>query len=506
MKLADSRDIARCLDLAWEQVGTSDSDLDLPDVINFADTDFRWEAYRQTLLGKILAGDYKPASVDIVDLPKNILTVRPLSRLSLDRRLAYEAAVLAAAPQIDKIIPASVYSSRWWKRQQRLLGPVGSWLRMQREARSLHKREPSLLLARTDVTAFYEYVDNDILTSDLESISIPGWSVELISNFLDAFNHLGNAWGIPQGFDTSGLLANLYLLPVDSEISRNRLKHFRYSDDIYIFGNSWVELRQAIIDITGTLRNRHLTLSSSKTRIIPSNLIVKEFEEAEKDAINYGITVDSPKTRAELWDFFDRTVAEERIDPRDLKFALSQLSRVHDDYAVFWLTSNLGEIPHVSREALYYLAQFHREEPKLGQSVVELLSNSKLFLYPFAQQHLLIYLIRQGVRLPEAREVAWRLLLDRNKESFVREFAARYLGLFGVAGDGARLKQEFQQETHTRVRRALLVAIHEANVSSRQWLRSVANAIPELGDTAAYLKTEPAEIPLPITRKSYAWS
>src|SRR5262249_7455211 len=154
---------------------------------------------RARLISEIVFGQYKPSHVEVVDLPKDRLMVRPLSRLRLGARLSYEAAVLGSGLAIDSVIPREVYSYRWWKRKQRILGPVGSWLRMQRAARKHHKVNPGLLLARTDVTAFYESIDVEILLSDLHAVPMDDWAIEVLGGSLRAFNALGSVWGIPQG-------------------------------------------------------------------------------------------------------------------------------------------------------------------------------------------------------------------------------------------------------------------------------------------------------------------
>jgi hypothetical protein len=188
MAAVEREAIREHLNLAWSQLGTSSGDLDMPDPIAHADIVTNWSTFRHKLTQRILDRTCEPSQVEIVDLPKNRLTVRPLARLELEHRLAYEAAVLASVQQIDSMIPRAVRSYRWWKRKRRLLGLAGSWIRMQRDARLLHQKQPSLLLARTDVTSFYEHVDAEILIDCLAPLPIPAWAIENLGNFLRAFN------------------------------------------------------------------------------------------------------------------------------------------------------------------------------------------------------------------------------------------------------------------------------------------------------------------------------
>jgi hypothetical protein len=501
MRPSAGRAIAEKIEIAWAHLGRSSGDLDMPDLIAHADIDANWSDYRTNLVKNILDGNCYPSHLEVVDLPKDRLAVRPLARMSPEHRLAYDAAVFAAADQIESTVPRGVYSYRWWKGKQRLLGAQGMWIKMQRSARYLHAQHPSLLLARTDVTAFYEHIEPDILIEDFKALDVPNWSGEVLDGFLRAFNGLSNAWGIPQGSDASGMLANLYLIPLDVEIKRRGFRHYRYSDDVYIFGEDWISLREVILEANKILRHRHLNLSGSKTKIIGHRDVAAQFEDTEKDAISYGVSAGKPESIQELYNFFDTISAKDPVSSRDLKYSLTQLGSVLDDYAAAWLIANMGEIPHIAREALVYLSKLPWLASHTSNAVVELITNSKLIIYPYAEQHLLIYMINNKVLSPRGLEAAWNLLLDKNKESFVREFAARYLGLYSPPGSASRLKQEFQQESNPRVRRALLVACYESGQCSERWLHVISKSDPDLYLTAQYLSSRPIRLPLPIVEK-----
>ncbi|QKW16717.1 RNA-directed DNA polymerase [Verrucosispora sp. NA02020] len=486
------------LDLAWSQVGKGSGDLDLPDPIAFADVNYAWPKFRAETVRKIQDGDYKDTHVEIVDVPKDRLMVRPLARLQLRQRLIYDAAIYGAAHVISKAIPRAVYSYRWWRRERRILAPKRSWIDWKRDAKRFHLNHPSWLMARTDIASFYEYVDIDTLGADLASLGAPPWTVDIIRNFLRSFNNLHGVSGIPQGPDSSGILANLYLQPVDIQLKDQGFVHYRYSDDMLIFGQNWLGLRDALLKMNRTLRGRRLILSSAKTKIVDSHSILGELEDMDKDAISYGLSVGIPGSVKELRKYFDRTVSRDPVSARDLRYGLNRLKESKDDYAVSWLLANMGEVPHMARDMLSYLSRFHHAQPEIPSTVADSLMNSKLSLYPFAQQHLLIYLIHHRVAAPVVREAAWSLLRDRNVDGFVREFAARFLGLHSRLGDAARLRQEFDRESDMRVRRALLVACYESGHCTNHFLTSVQSSARPLRGTARYLKSNPALIPLPL--------
>ena len=261
--------------------------------------------------------------------------------------MVYDASVLAMTRKIDAAIPGNVYSYRWSNYKNGLFSPKSHSIRMQRRGRRLSKKNNELLMLRTDITSFYEYIDIDILMGDLRVMGMHRWALDLLERFLAEFNSLSSSWGLPQGPDASGVLSNVYLLPVDRCIRRHNLTHLRYSDDIMIFGPTWVELRKLLLQLNHIFRSRHLSLSASKTKIIPANKVAAEFEDTSKDAVRYNIDIAAPVAQDELHDYFDRTVSEPPISGRDLRFALNQLNRIEDDYAVSWLLNNITELPRL---------------------------------------------------------------------------------------------------------------------------------------------------------------
>ena len=216
---------------------------------------------------------------------------------------------------------------------------------MQREAQRLHAKSPGSSLLRTDITSFYEYVNTDIVFNELRNLDLPEWAVTLLEMFLSQFNNSSNAWGLPQGPDSSGVLANLYLLPLDKLLKQHRVKHLRYSDDLMVFGQTWKELRGLLVRINHICRSRHLSLSGPKTKIVAAENVLVEFEDSQKDAIKYGIEIEAEGSIESLREFFDQ--AADAANLRDVRFSLTQLALSGDDWAVPWLVVALPAFPHL---------------------------------------------------------------------------------------------------------------------------------------------------------------
>ncbi|HEY7143558.1 MAG TPA: RNA-directed DNA polymerase [Streptosporangiaceae bacterium] len=471
-------------------------DRDLPDIIRLEDVASEWSQFRHKIIARLASNTYSLAPVDIVDLPKDALNVRPIVRLGVEDRLIYDACVLSMTPTIDLAIPGNVYSYRWSTYKQALYSPKSRWIRMQRRGRRFSKRNNELLLLRTDITSFYEYVDIDMLMSDLRVMGLAEWALNLLELFLNEFNSSAHAWGLPQGPDSSGILSNVYLLPIDKIIQRNNLTHLRYSDDIMVFGPTWLELRKTLLQINHAFRSRHLCLAASKTEIIPADKVAAEFEDTSKDAVRYNIDIASPLAQDELHAYFDVTVGNSPISLRDLRFALNQLKRISDDYAVTWLLSQIDRFPNVARDAILYLSVFSSRRPEIDTELTSMLADRSFEFYPSVERQIMNYLVLKSVYAQKAVDACWEILEDTNK-GIVRDFAARYLGKFCDRGDGSRLRELFEREGSEEVRRALLIAYFESGECPSSLLRSLSHSNSRVGIAARYLLLGPTNIPCP---------
>lgn len=492
---SDGLALSNCLERAWEHLRLNGGDQYLPDIISLEDVAHEWLTFKTSLIWRIQNNQYSPAYVDVIDLPKDALSVRPLARFALEDRLVYEACLLAIAPTIDAVIPNEVYSYRWSKLKQRLYSPKGRWVRMQRRARRIHKQAPGDLLLRTDISAFYEYIDWEILNGELRKLDPPVWALGLLEIFLSEFNNSSHAWGLPQGPDSSGVLANLYLLPLDNLLRHQQLKHLRYSDDLMIFGSTWTELRGILTRINHMCRSRHLTLSSAKTKIVPACDVPMEFENTSKDAVRYGIDIESPDSADNLHHYFDRAAEEANI--RDIRFSLNQLARLADDWAVTWLLATLPVLPHLADDAINYLKKFRAMGPEIDIKISAMLANGDFAPYPPVERRVINYLVLEKVTEQKAMDACWSILYDFNKSAIVREFAARYVGRFCGPGDSGRLREMYQREPSDHVRRALLIACYEAGDCPRGFLDATGRFNTPLGRTARYLQAGPSVIPCP---------
>ncbi|MFJ3587462.1 reverse transcriptase domain-containing protein [Streptomyces sp. NPDC090231] len=482
------------LDMAWSRLSSGRGQSEVPDIINFADINASWINVRAEIVAAIRGGHVGPDYVEIIDSPKNSVAVRPIARLSVHDRLVYDTLVFSIANLIEPQLHESVYSARWRKKGKGFWSPVNSWVSMQKRGIEIMNKTP-FQLARTDVMSFYEHIDVSTLGIDIESVGANPHIVERLITYLRMFQNSSHAWGIPQGPDASAILANLYLLPVDEFVQRSGIHYLRYSDDMMLFDTERETLRNTLLEINSVLRSRRLSMSSTKTDIYDHDQSMSQLEDLEKDAINYGIRIGESGSEERLYKLFMQSIEGPQRD-RDVKFSLFRMGNIKDDRALSWTLRNLKDSHHLASQLLRYLECFPSRYAAVGRAYESTMSAVAGHKYDHLEQRVLQAASRQGIRSQKIRDLAWNILHDKNKSNLPREFAARYLGRVSTVADGQLLRREFENESNTNVRRALLVAMYEARSVSRPLLTSLAGSDSRLSWVSRYLLKDPL-IPLP---------
>ncbi|MFJ7493115.1 RNA-directed DNA polymerase [Streptomyces sp. NPDC097727] len=468
---------------------------ELPDIINFSDIKDQWSLYRDRMIKHISTPHVAPAKVEIVEHPKNPISVRPLARFDIKDRLTYETLALEASHAVDQLVPSDVFSYRL-KRSQ--IHSVGDWLAMRKRARKLLLSDSTLMMARTDISAFYENIDINILNLDLIQAGVDPPLVEQIHSFLEGFQNQSEAWGLPQGSSASGVLANIYLLPFDEYIRQSGIKHVRYSDDTYLFGSDWESLRSSLAGANQALRARRLTPSAQKTEILNRDKSIKYLDDQNRNMIAYFHSLGKPQAKELLSKLFRDATSEKPPYERDVKFSLTRFRKIQDATAASWALDNLKELHHISDQILRYIEALPGYRKNLISTLEAVVSDFSLLHYPFLERNILHCALRQDMRSKILKDSAWKVLRDRNRSNYPREFAARYIGRNSDVADGPLLKMQYESEHSDAIKRALLIAMHECGYVSNSLLRGLERTPDsELNWTARYLLNV-SDIPLPV--------
>lgn len=301
---------------------------------------------------------------------------------------------------------------------------------------------------------------------------------------------------MPQGPDASAILGNFYLLPVDRALHHLPVRPLRFQDDLKIFGDSPQSLRRALRDINRIMRGRHLNISVRKTKLLSGEEILDEFEDSEKDAIQYGLILGDPGVPNAVRALFDRAVSEDPVNARDLRFAVHRLQKLDDPHAAPWVLDHLPEVPYLAPILVDYLSHHQGAIPAIEERVAAYLADEEQNIYPYVEMQLVRMLAKSASIEGTTRDTLWAIVRDQNKARYVREHAIRSVGRHAAAGDVALLRTMFTESTDTPVRRALIVAITEAAGVDKGWLTAMGRSDGNLITTCEFLR-KGAHLPAP---------
>lgn len=136
-------------------------------------------------------------------------------------------------------------------------------------------------VVKTDITAFYEYIDHGILSRELLTRTGDNDAIDCLMSLLADVQ--GRAFGIPQLLDSSDRLSELYIDIAERDILRRGWPTWRFNDDFRIASRDFGDALAAIEDLAAAAREIGLTLSDGKTTTPRYGTYLFE---------NFGLTVD----------------------------------------------------------------------------------------------------------------------------------------------------------------------------------------------------------------------
>ncbi len=186
-----------------------------------------------TIEAKLLDGQYRPAAVRAVEIPKASGGSRQLGIPSVVDRMIQQALHQALRPTFEESFSESSYGFRPGRsahdavrRAQGYVAAGKSWV------------------VDIDLKNFFDQVNHDRLMRMVGRKVRDKRVLRLIGDYLrgpmqrtDRSREARKA-GTPQGGPLSPLLANIYLDPLDKELEKRGVAFVRYADDIAIFAAS----------------------------------------------------------------------------------------------------------------------------------------------------------------------------------------------------------------------------------------------------------------------------
>lgn len=216
---------------------------------------------------KLLGGQYKPAAVKAVEIPKPDGGERVLGIPAVQDRLIQQAIHQVLSPQWEGDFSEHSYGFR----------PKRSAHDAVRAARS-HIEAGKRWVVDIDLKSFFDEVDHDKLmhlvgrkVKDKRVMRLIGAYLRAPTSSPDG-SRRKRGKGTPQGSPLSPLLANIYLDPLDKELEGRGVAFVRYADDIAIFAGSERSAKRILESVIGWIeRELKVPVNRDKSGSGPSD-------------------------------------------------------------------------------------------------------------------------------------------------------------------------------------------------------------------------------------------
>ena len=219
------------------------------------------DEYLAELSRALRAGDYRPAAIRRVEIPKGDGGMRPLGIPTVKDRIAQTAVKFVLEPILDARFHPASFGFRPGRGAKDALRVVD------RLVKSGH-----CFVVDADLKSYFDTIPHDRLIERLRARVSDGRILDLVQAWLnqEIVAECGRwtpAGGTPQGAVISPLLANLYLHPLDERMAAHDLAMVRYADDFVVLCDSMEKAQEALALIRAFANANGLTVHPDKTHI-----------------------------------------------------------------------------------------------------------------------------------------------------------------------------------------------------------------------------------------------
>lgn len=211
---------------------------------------------------QLLAGEYQPAPVLRVEIPKDSGGMRRLGIPCVMDRVLMQATAKVLGELYDPTFSGSSYSYRLHR----------SVRQAAEQAQSFYQHGYQYQI-NIDLEQFFDTINHDILMSRVARRVKNKGVLKLIGCFLRASVSV-NGWlqitrkGVPQGSPISPILSNILLDELDKELETRGHKFIRYADDVAIFVKSKRAAERVLKSVSHYLeRKLKVTVNQRKSQV-----------------------------------------------------------------------------------------------------------------------------------------------------------------------------------------------------------------------------------------------
>jgi RNA-directed DNA polymerase len=255
----------RTLGLAWEKVKSNAGacGVDGITIERFGkDSQSRLLAVKE----QIKQGRYQPKPVKRVWIPKpGSAEKRPLGIPTVEDRVVQAALRMVIEPIFESSFAEQSYGFRPGRGCKDALRRVEALLK----GGYTH-------VVDVDIKGYFDTINHEGLMRRVRERIADGRVLAMLEGFLKQGVMEGENWqeakeGTPQGGVISPLLANIYLDPLDKQMSESGIEMVRYADDMVILCRNREEADAALAKVKDWMEENELTLHPEKTRTVDMN-------------------------------------------------------------------------------------------------------------------------------------------------------------------------------------------------------------------------------------------
>ena len=187
------------LDGAWARVLSEAWSDQVPDVLRWDDSKLAWAASKARIEEQLTEGTYVPNPPMLVEVPKDGFVTRLIAVFDPGDRAVFEAIVDRLTPFIESALPPEARGFRiksGKKGKSRMQSQPVAWAKFQADCRRFYDTSGLDYLITTDITAYFQYVEFEILGDDLKSLAgVAARNVDLLTSILNAIRRSTHIWG-----------------------------------------------------------------------------------------------------------------------------------------------------------------------------------------------------------------------------------------------------------------------------------------------------------------------
>jgi excisionase family DNA binding protein len=446
-----------------------------------------------------------PGATTEVDVAKTPFFTRSAVLISIEDRVAYQAAVGTLAERASAQTPDSVFSARISSNPRYFLKKgISMWLDWHKRVRKeIESGKPWMI--KTDLVSYFDHIPHNLLLDEVSAMNPDPEVTNVIRQMLEMWSVVPGI-GIPQGPNASRLLGNIYLFPVDHAMTSGGYSYFRYMDDIRIVGATRAEVTAGMRLLEKECRRRGLAVSPSKTEMLNGKEALADGSRKDRDMASYFLNIGNlTEARHQLKGILFTAFEDDgHLNASAARFSLWRLGWIRDSTVLQMVIDRLQDLAPAASVVASYLRHF-LDRDYVVDGLTDFFSNPAKCYSTYLATWLFAAMVEKRETLPDQWvHHAEKYCKDRNQPTYLRAVAASVFARGRRPADITWLKSEARREWDPILLRGYAVALHRAGALDNNTAKILAAKSQVLTWTIDYLNKHQS-LPSMLERESSIW-